>query len=53
MDNKKHVIGVFIDLKKAFDAVDHEILIFGPKLFVLYINDICNVSKLAKSILCR
>ena len=25
--------------------------ILGPKLFVLYINDICNVSKLAKFIL--
>ena len=26
-DNKKHAIGVFIDRKKAFDTVDHEILI--------------------------
>ena len=26
-DNKKHAVGVFIDLKKAFDTVDHEILI--------------------------
>ena len=26
-DNKKHAIGVFIDLKKAFDTVDHRILI--------------------------
>ena len=25
--------------------------IFGPRLFVLYVNDICNVSKLAKFIL--
>ena len=98
-DNTKHAIGVYIDLKKTFDTVDHEILIkklnfygvrgvgnywiksyltnrkqfveingcaaellnvargvplvsiLGPKLFVLYINDICNVSKLAKFIL--
>ena len=26
-DNKKHAIGVFIDLKIAFDTVDHGILI--------------------------
>ena len=26
-DNKKHAIGVFIDLKKEFDTVDHGILI--------------------------
>ena len=32
-DNKKHAIGVFIDLKKAFDTVDHEILI---KKFYFY-----------------
>ena len=27
-----------------------QVFIIGPKLFVLYINDICNVSKLAKFI---
>ena len=26
-ENKKHAIGVFIDLKKTFDTVNHEILI--------------------------
>ena len=98
-DNKKHAIGVFIDLKKAFDTVDHRILIkklehygvrgaasdwlksylsnrkqfvnidgcsselldvicgvpqgsiLGPTLFILYVNDICNVSNLVKFIL--
>ena len=97
-DNQKHAIGVFIDLKKAFDTVDHGILIkklehygvrgaandwlkrylsnikqfvnidgcsselldvifgvpqgsiLGPTLFILYINDICNVSNLVKFI---
>ena len=98
-DSKTHAIGVFIDLKKVFDTVDHSILIkklnyygmhgvandwiksflinkkqfvnidlynlgvldvtcgvlqgsiLGPRLFVLYVNDICNVSKLVKFIL--
>ena len=26
-DNKKHAIGVFIDPKKAFDTVDHGMLL--------------------------
>ena len=98
VDRGKLTIGI-IDLKKAFDTVDHNILIeklehygvrgiakkwitsylanrkqyvyfndvnsnqanitcgvpqgsiIGPSLFILYVNDICNVSSLLKSIL--
>lgn len=94
IDEKKYAVGLFIDLKKAFDTIDHDILlqklerygirgvgltwlksyienrqqfvqmgvtkstladikcgvpqgsILGPKLFILYINDICSVSNI-------
>ena len=99
VDNKQFAVGVFIDLKKAFDTIDHELLIqkmdrygirgvglnwiksyiekrkqfvqigeykstslditcgvpqgsiLGPKLFILYINDICKVSNILKFII--
>ena len=99
MDNGKFTIGVFIDLKKALDTVDHSILvtkrdhygirgvekqwlssylenrkqyvcfngtdsgflpitcgvpqgsILGPTLFLLYVNDLGNVSTRLTSIL--
>ena len=99
LDKKKYAIRVFIDLRKAFDTLDHRILlqkmnyygirgvaydwlksyltnrkqfvqvsdtrssfldivcgipqgsILGPKLFILYINDICNTSSVMRFIL--
>ena len=99
IDDGKHTIGIFMDTKKAFDTIDHNILlqkihflearcvanswltsyfrkrmryvevcdcmsdllqvkcrvpqgsVLGSLLFILYINDICNVSKVFDCIL--
>jgi len=38
IDDKQNVIGIFLDIKKAFDSVDHNILL--KKLFLYGIRDV-------------
>ena len=53
LNKRKHSIGVFIDLQKAFDTVDHQLLCTKLDMLIcyIYVNDMCNVSKLLKFIL--
>ena len=80
LDKGKIPISIFLDLSKAFDTLDHVILLqnlnyygiksvelklfkdylqnrtqyvslLGPLLFIIYINDLCNASKLFKMII--
>ena len=39
LDNGKHAFGVFIDLQKAFDTVNHSILGIGRKWFQSYLTN--------------
>ena len=40
-DNKKHAIGVFIDLKKAFNTVEHKILVSLIEMECIYYTVLC------------
>jgi Reverse transcriptase (RNA-dependent DNA polymerase) len=38
MDNNKKVIGIYLDLKKALDTVNHDLLLYKLVLEVLCLN---------------
>ena len=45
LDTGNHTAGIFVDLKKAFDTVDHNILLEKLDLYLIYFNYFNNIFK--------
>ena len=42
IDNKEFTVGIFLDLSKAFDTVNHNILIKKPNFYFLQLSKTCH-----------